>query len=1256
MDTNIDYRSLVTVGREKAVRNRDEALNYIRLDLGNLARILSGYHPLEILKMAFWEERRVSRTSKDENLKGASRLMPVVLQSVVQSDLYVPGSRNRNVQKKDWNRVLSICQDLARKLSRFLDAKTAIDFHDGKISADNVPAYRAALDCEFFADEVNASRIKGQADFSRAFLAGEDQKCMDAFGVSGEKMVDELEKLAIGSLDAIDRLREDSTVFKTMLMLQMAQIKGESGNENLDEEELRRKALLDPALYQESLRLQGQRDDFDLFRPDFYTSLPSSAYKDISAAPGTLDIDEYLFEKGLWPSTCCPMIDLGGYYFTFIGKSILGITLRVLKEKLGLDDRLTAAAENVLASVFVPTDVEGVYSFDGKKIDVTLISALGEVNPYANPELFESRLERRNSEKTVNPLPGHKLLIVDPDGIEPLRKIDEDVFSASLYFMLLNKDDKDRRRNFYRTIFGELQMDGDVEPALEELDDEVEEPSKEDEAIEREIEDDELAFEALEEDDEVLEVGDESSSDDVALDDDEREDEEYLNVSRFDVPADIMEDNRRRYDENHEAIEEALSEDVVPDDYTEGDLEDDYLPPHEEDEYVDDDEDEADAPLNLSMDEEDEVEPSAEDESEEVDEVDRDQLDFLDLLDEYDELETDDTDEDKAYGEDEKDKAEDLGFQEDETDDTDEDRSYGNEVQIAPVFNDILQSEIETEDRDDDVRESTSSDYGPVVISEPVRDNDVVEAPRSESYTQENTEEPDIPSDEELEEMLDIDDEESPQQETPDPEEDEEEKDTDFFDLDSDDSSSDDGGDEDEEDNLDVASADFFDIDDDMVEDDVSSTEEPDSVYDDSESGKVFAMDTSEESVSPCISGSAEDDGKAVHEEKPEDGAVGVLSPAEFVDDASSNVEKMPEEPVDEVSADIPGISYEGTDDDDIPTFTLLDPDDEVEPDTGDETSGAVLLPEEEFVRPGETDEVPEPEEEIVGSREGQDMMPSVSLEEGMSSSMIHDMPTAEGGSEDDAAEASVALESESRYPYETEENNSGNIVLEYEDDELEEMEDEASTMRSESVLMDEMEADERDKVFTMGEEDSVQTEPETPRPVAKTTTEEARFEDAAVHVKEETHTVDLENPKYSETIRQIAGCLQPDLGVFGSFIEKEERSVLDYFNSVVKQCWDRQCQDGKDKMFSIFEYDMSILLAKSKVHDALRETELMNNAGAVMYSKGKTEWNALVVYINRDYRVESAELRRICKEDFSPSNWKIVTIIGDELINRGQR
>ena len=108
------------MSKEKADKNIHEALNYLRLDFRNLGELLGLYHPLEVLKLAAWEERRIVRTRSRDPLASASgRLLPVLLQSIIQSTYFKVEngiSSNRNIREKDWHRILGLVDDVSKRL------------------------------------------------------------------------------------------------------------------------------------------------------------------------------------------------------------------------------------------------------------------------------------------------------------------------------------------------------------------------------------------------------------------------------------------------------------------------------------------------------------------------------------------------------------------------------------------------------------------------------------------------------------------------------------------------------------------------------------------------------------------------------------------------------------------------------------------------------------------------------------------------------------------------------------------------------------------------------------------------------------------------------------------------------------------------------------------------------------------------------------------------------------------------------------
>ena len=104
----------------------------------------------------------------------------------------------------------------------------------------------------------------------------------------------------------------------------------------------------------------------------------------------------------------------------------------------------------------------------------------------------------------------------------------------------------------------------------------------------------------------------------------------------------------------------------------------------------------------------------------------------------------------------------------------------------------------------------------------------------------------------------------------------------------------------------------------------------------------------------------------------------------------------------------------------------------------------------------------------------------------------------------------------------------------------------------------------------------------------------------------------------------------------FASFIRSSDSGTLEELEEIIQSCWNRQQVEGKDKLFNIVDYSLSILLAHDSIRDDLRLSELLNNAGGVMYSRDM-----------------DAMEKTISRETFSASDWKRVTYIGEQMRKR---
>ena len=213
-NSNSDFLPMLSISKEKALKNLEEAKNYIIIDLKNIASILSSYHPLEIARMSIWESRKVERKSKDSFTRSTYRLLPILIQSVLVSDLFFASSNNRDVKNKDWQRVLSLAEDVARKLSRYIDNLTIVHLNDGLVSREDIIDYRAGLYEQYFPSEKTHDIIRRERALALASFEWDESAVEETFSVSPERLVKDLYDISDKALDVIDNLVSDVSAFK----------------------------------------------------------------------------------------------------------------------------------------------------------------------------------------------------------------------------------------------------------------------------------------------------------------------------------------------------------------------------------------------------------------------------------------------------------------------------------------------------------------------------------------------------------------------------------------------------------------------------------------------------------------------------------------------------------------------------------------------------------------------------------------------------------------------------------------------------------------------------------------------------------------------------------------------------------------------------------------------------------------------------------------------------------------------------------
>lgn len=617
---------------QKAQRNLDDSKSFLFNDFRGISKILSLYNPLEVMKMSLWEERRVYAVAlKDEVKRRASVLLPIVLQSIVESDMMEGVGNSREVKEKDWERLKSLSEDIVRRMVRIIDSMTSIAINKGNVDLDNADALRKSIEKRLLPDFVD-KETQDRDVWQLRSLFEEIPDFESRMGCDYISFVLNVQNIARVGLNGIDNLVRDVALYKEEYSLSEAQMRSSGELDGLNDSQIFDKITKKNHWEGRAASLTERRDGFSLFMPEISSSLPLDSYAQYSVKAFSLDIETFL-SRGFWPSVRYPFFEYEGKMYTFVGKH-----LPFFLSLSSLVDRFLASSRDVL-SIFFLSDCD-TYTYDGNKIEISVLPSVLDVNPVLHPASFRNIMDRRKSEISVQRKLGHKKLVVDPDMEEEMEKKD-DVLYISASFLSRATVDKNTKRDLLSSLLGDLELpeEDTVFSDIDEYVDTTESPA--DDFDDKSSYDYEYEYNDTDEDELAKEI--DERYDNITLVEYDKttptEEEKKNLIDRYSLTDEII--KKSEEDEKLEAkIEDALDDDIFDDSEEEEHL-DDIGCPDEESEYFE------------------EVE-GADDYIEEEEKTPNDgQLDFLSLLDEEDpeEIEFDnelDEEEEESFEEEEK--------------------------------------------------------------------------------------------------------------------------------------------------------------------------------------------------------------------------------------------------------------------------------------------------------------------------------------------------------------------------------------------------------------------------------------------------------------------------------------------------------------------------------------------------------------------------------------------------------------------------
>ena len=1109
----------------KAKRNVEESKAFLLNDFSSMGKILSSYSPLEMMKMARWEERRVlALGGKDIVKKKSAVLLPILLQSIVESNAFRPVSSSVEIKLKDWDRIKTLSEDVVRRIARWIDSKVSIAIGEGKVTVEDAFGLRAAIEERLLPSVMDEKTLERESWLLRALLE-EVPDFQGRFGIDSPSFALNIKNIAKVGLNGIDNLVRDVAVYSQEYSLSEAQLRARGELEGLDESEIFNLITKRNHWEGRAKELSNLRDGYSLFMPSYASSLPFSTYGFYSMKAGQLDLMSFL-EKGFWPALRYPFIELEGKHYSFVA-----MHLPLFLSYFTSVDRILASSRNVL-SIFHLSDCD-TYVYDGNKIEISVLPSVRDTNPILYPSSFSRVVKKRKDELSLQRKLGHKRLIVDPDMVLDMEKKDETVYVSSSFLYRCTVD-KSAKTELLTALLGYLELPGSGKEYSMDTEEDLYSTESSTDDLRDDPTTDEYEYDNIDEDEESR-LLDERDANIQFVEYDRKEaskEEKESMIERYSLTEDLIKKSEEE-EEREFVLDEALDDDIFDD--------------SEEDEKLDDigPGESYDSEFFDAADASDEYEVHEEEEEKEE----SGQLDFLSLLDEEDPEE--------AEFENELDEEEKKSFQEEELHEAVLDSIITLPSENAPSAEDDILSSVDEEIESPSAEMEEEGEIGVGIESE--EPNDAVESSSTPEDLLGEMELPTVSEEETTQEM----DEESPSLES----------------------------------NVDTDLPSFS-HEDEVAIDETQSGE----TEEDPEEYAEEIMDRED------VSGTSEEAETEMERESEDSSPLSEEPPALF-ESEETKAEEGSEKENESSSDDV---------------------------DSTEESMGSDVFAPECEENSALNGELPLETEIPVVAEEDKEEEPSLQNENAVAEE-----------------EGNVFMMEDSPSPLPEE-------LYSEEEPQSQEKEEEKGESVPEEPKNSETDSNKSfcDSLFSaLGLEDMEEDEalPEVTEPEEEKEEEAIVLEDKSPLEIESVEEEEVDD-EIEEKAEGIVYSIYKELGkdsAFASFIRSSDSGTLEELEEIIQSCWNRQQVEGKDKLFNIVDYSLSILLAHDSIRDDLRLSELLNNAGGVMYSRDMDTWKAVIVYINSSYTVEEAMEKTISRETFSASDWKRVTYIGEQMRKR---
>jgi len=271
-----DLLSMTGVSAEKIQKNMNEVSLFLTNDVSNILSIIDRFQPLELVKMACWEQRRISNDRPNDMFAQvtASRLV-WYLQSVVAAKK-PPYSQNSEIKEKDWKRLVQLFEDLCSKSIRYADNYALSLYADQQISTEEMlVAFQNYATDSILPPPTDRTLLEKQHNALKYQLQPFNSLIAEVFDAKLDGLLTAFAQLARNAHEGIDKLSDDSTAFKQASMSQLELLKSRS-EPGSDMQELMDQVVREQGWEGWVSDIVGRRDGYDLFAVQKLTDLSVS--------------------------------------------------------------------------------------------------------------------------------------------------------------------------------------------------------------------------------------------------------------------------------------------------------------------------------------------------------------------------------------------------------------------------------------------------------------------------------------------------------------------------------------------------------------------------------------------------------------------------------------------------------------------------------------------------------------------------------------------------------------------------------------------------------------------------------------------------------------------------------------------------------------------------------------------------------------------------------------------------------------------